>query len=156
MAVRVSTNKSGPNMTDIDYATVDQNANSYPSPILNHCGIPLRIQKTGQRCGTDNSNKFGTFLFADQNTGFAPLEWQRDVGEILIYREDGLPITSEDAWDYWTFLSCLMDYDMTIVDGKCYDTWRDIRRSKWFSSEGYTQFTMTLRRLEQENGDDDE
>jgi hypothetical protein len=109
------------------------------------------MQTTGARTGNShNSNRIGTYLRASARTGFAP-DWEGGVGEIILYREDGVSVTEENVDDYWVFLSSLMLYDMSEFGGRRYTSWSAIKASDWISPQGLTRFIETLRRMEDEN-----
>ena len=54
-------------------------------------------------------NQFVTYLMADTRSGFAPPEWQGNIGEVLLYRADGMPLTEKHVWLLWDWASRLMD-----------------------------------------------
>jgi hypothetical protein len=151
MAARLSADAHGDYVVTETDIVVDTTRRSAASPILNLCGIPLRIQKTGARtANVHNDNQMVTYLCADATSGFAPDFLQGNVGEVILYRQDGVPVTSDDVDDYWVFLSSLMNYDMSEFGDKQYNTWQDIRKSKWFSPEGLAELIAWLRQMEEE------
>jgi hypothetical protein len=84
------------------------------SPVLSMCGIPLAVvrsvaglQRQRRAAGLDNQR--ATYFMIDSGTGFAPDEWQWNVGEIILVRRDKKPITQSHFAVLWDFLNCILD-----------------------------------------------
>ena len=79
----------------------------YKSKIAYMCGIPLMIDWLNDK---KSDNQFATFLVADPLTGFAPFEFQKKAGTIILFREDEIELTIDDIDYIWEFFSMLMNY----------------------------------------------
>ena len=77
------------------------------SALLARCGCELRVVRLAPVASGDN--QFATYLMADPRSGFAPPEWQSNIGGVLLYRADGMPLTQQHAWLLWDWASRLMD-----------------------------------------------
>ena len=83
-----------------------KNQRLYKPPIPNACGVPLLLFK--QSVGS-NSNQPTTMLMCDTKSGFAPPEWQANVGECIAFRADGKDYTSTDQGIVHDYIMHLMD-----------------------------------------------
>ncbi len=82
-----------------------------PVPISQKIGFPLLVRRSedasaGRRLG---DNPHATWLMINPATGFAPAEWQRGVGNVIVARADG------EALEVKT-LGALTDYISDILD----------------------------------------
>jgi hypothetical protein len=53
--------------------------------------------------------QFATFAMVEPSSGYAPLQWQRAVGDCIVFRKDGMPMTREHVFVLWDFLNLLLD-----------------------------------------------
>ena len=83
-----------------------KNQRLYKPPIPNACGVPLLLFK---KSVGSNSNQPTTMLMCDTKTGFAPPEWQANVGECIAFRADGKDYTSTDQGIVHDYIMHLMD-----------------------------------------------
>jgi hypothetical protein len=88
------------------------------SPLLRACGIELRVVRLTPQGGLLPSseagraaldNQLATFLMADARSGLAPPAWQAGVGDVVLYRTDGMPLTARHAWALWDWVFDLMN-----------------------------------------------
>jgi hypothetical protein len=85
------------------------------SRVLAACGIPLRLVRTDATPTVNRppeaalDNQLATFAMIDPASGFAPPAWQQNIGEVLFFREDGLPLTCGHMALIWNFLCQLTD-----------------------------------------------
>ena len=77
-----------------------------PCPILSILGLPYALVKVRNVPG---SNQFATYLMVEPLTGFAPLSWQDDVGEVLLVNTDGRDTTVKHAQALWGYMYTLMN-----------------------------------------------
>lgn len=87
------------------------------APMSEIMGIPLRVMKyplhpkwkgTWINGEFSSDNPSATYMYADTNPssqwwGFAPAEWQRNVGSVVVVRDDRVPLTPEQTM-------CLCDF----------------------------------------------
>ena len=61
------------------------------------CGIPLQMAKVEPynplKERADYVNQWSTWFIIDATTGFAPMEWQSWVGQV-VFRKDHLPLST--------------------------------------------------------------
>ena len=72
-----------------------------PVPFSIARGTPFAVVKTTPCVENDvdgNVNLHATYMNIDLEVGFAPDEWQENVGPVLIFRTDGVDF-SESDWD---------------------------------------------------------
>lgn len=83
------------------------------SPVMKSAGLPVRLTRfmPAGACGylpyAHLDNQLATYLMVLTRDGLAPPDWQMNIGEVLIYREDGRPLqvaAVEGLWDYFNFL----------------------------------------------------
>ena len=48
-------------------------------------------------------------MMIDSNSGFAPPKWQSNIGSVVVWRQNGLPISADDMCLLNDFLSRLLD-----------------------------------------------
>lgn len=77
------------------------------SPALKLCGCPLIVKRLAD--GSSGDNQWATWLMIDPISGFAPQEWQRNVGKTLVYRPGGLDLDIDDMSSINEFLGDLLD-----------------------------------------------
>ena len=124
------------------------------SPVMNLVGVPLVVKKT--KPYTDLSswgatdNQKATYLMIEAASGFAPPQWQSNVGPVLVYRPGGLNLGYHDMWAIHSFLSKLLD---RYGDGEMFDpaTWLNSRKFQYIISQ--EPFVNLLNILD--NDDDD-
>ena len=78
--------------SDFERMLADEPGVNYSPPIPALSGVSLRLRRL-QR-GQDNQAT--TYLMAGPPHGFAPMEFQRDVGPCLVARADGKDYSSND------------------------------------------------------------
>lgn len=82
-------------------------------PISVRLGFPLRIARVLPRSKlTDRAhydNQWVTWMMIDSNSGFAPPKWQSNIGSVVVWRQNGLPISADDMCLLNDFLSRLLD-----------------------------------------------
>jgi hypothetical protein len=87
---------------------------TWRSPIMALCGIPLAVVQTrglppNAPIQSALDNQLACYVMADPVSGFAPLRWQSNVGEVTILRLDRQPFTDEHCSLIWNFFDHLMD-----------------------------------------------
>lgn len=92
----------------------------YRSEIMFICGVPLMMDWFNDE---KNDNKFATYLMIDPRNGWASDKFQKKVGTVVIYRQDGKDLSINFARCIYFFLCNLMNYD---INGKEYDSWREM------------------------------
>jgi len=64
-------------------------------------GIPFAVQKTTAlvpiRDCLDAVNQHATYLNVQLDSGLAPMEWQSNVGPVVVYRTDGQDMRVKDV-----------------------------------------------------------
>lgn len=102
-------------------------------PISVRLGFPLRIARVLPRSKlTDRAhydNQWVTWMMIDSNSGFAPPKWQSNIGSVVVWRQNGLPISADDMCLLNDFLSRLLDL-YPELDGEV-DPDRYITPSAW-------------------------
>ena len=85
--------------------------NTPPTPISQKIGFPLIVQRPvdQQIRGPAADNPHATWLMIDPRSGFAPPEWQKDVGNVLVARADKSPLDIKT-------LAAITDYISDILD----------------------------------------
>ena len=72
-----------------------------PVPFSIARGTPFAVVKTTPCVENDadgNVNQHATYMNINLENGFAPKEWQENVGPVLIFRTDGFDLRESD-WD---------------------------------------------------------
>ena len=88
-----------------------------PVPISQKIGFPLLVQhpsfpsltRNRETRGELTDNPHATWLMIDPNTGFAPAEWQSEVGDVVVARPDGQALETAT-------LAAITDYISDILD----------------------------------------
>ena len=82
-----------------------------PVPISHEIGYPLLVHRPQDRLvrGPLADNRHATWLMIEPSNGFAPMEWQSRVGNVIVARADG------GALEIST-LGAITDYVSDIVD----------------------------------------
>ena len=78
--------RQNPSMSPLSHARW---AHVHRSPLLHQCGVPLVVHRTeqpGARSRSAMQNRLATFLMIDVSSGFAPPDWQDDIGDVYIYK----------------------------------------------------------------------
>lgn len=75
--------------------------------MLDRCGVPVRIFDASRN--ERGNNQLATFFIVSTENGLAPPDWQNGVGEVLLFRSDGLPVTRSHVALLWNWFSELMD-----------------------------------------------
>ena len=85
--------------------------NTKPVPISEKIGYPLLVRRPGHEAqrGPLTDNQHATWLMIDPTTGFAPAEWQSEVGNVFVARVDGQALETET-------LGAITDYISDILD----------------------------------------
>ena len=85
--------------------------NTKPVPISQKIGFPLLVGRPMNESmrGPLTDNQHATWLMIDPITGFAPLEWQSRVGNVLVARADGKALETNT-------LGAITDYISDILD----------------------------------------
>jgi hypothetical protein len=86
---------------------------SLPTEMSIQLELPLLVQRLNHRDivpgDTYHKNRPATFLQMRPCSGFAPLDWQRKIGAVMVVRMDRKPLSClhlEAIWRYhWTLLS---------------------------------------------------
>ena len=126
---------------------------SEDSRVLNMCGIPLALLRTREGLQSlprlaDLDNQPATFFMIDPTSGLAPDCWQWNIGEVTVFRRDGVPFTSTHFWALWDFFCCVMeDYnDMSprevaakYFSPRAFRKWLDARYSPENGGRGQAQ-----------------
>lgn len=83
------------------------------SSVMEMVGVPLMVTKTKPYTNLSGwgagDNQKATYLMIKPNDGLAPMEWQRDVGPVLVYRPGGLDFGFYDMWAVHSFICNLLD-----------------------------------------------
>ena len=113
-----------------------QDSRHYPSvscPIAAKLGFPLRIAKvrprTVLRSRPDYDNQWVTWMMIDLVSGFAPSQWQGNIGPVVVWREDGGDVSSDDMCLLNDYLDGLLDQYSEGPGSVVPD--RDINPSVW-------------------------
>ncbi|EQL02298.1 ectomycorrhiza-upregulated zf-MYND domain-containing protein [Ophiocordyceps sinensis CO18] len=73
--------------------------------------VPLVFHRAGtqsvNRAGLDN--QIATYLNIDANSGFAPPEWQSNVGTVVVARKDRKPLCPQHLEGVWMFCDYILD-----------------------------------------------
>jgi tetratricopeptide (TPR) repeat protein len=117
------------------------------SRVMHMCGVPLALLRAREglqalpRSG-EFDNQPATYFMMDPTSGYAPDDWQWNVGEVTLFRRDGVPFTSTHFWVLWDFFNCITD------------DYGDLRPSevaaKYFSPRGFRRWLDA--RYSPENG----
>ena len=71
-----------------------------PCPLSVCIGTPFTVTKTSPRVVLEDPaalvNQHATWLNIELDSGFAPLEWQMNVGPVIVARTDGKNMTTDD------------------------------------------------------------
>ena len=83
-----------------------------PVPAL--LGIPLHVTRVRPRPPelvdrADFDNQWATWMMIEPVSGFAPPRWQAHVGPVVVWRPDGVAVSSHDMCLLNDFLSALLD-----------------------------------------------
>lgn len=82
-------------------------------PVMKLCGLPLFVKKVKPyRYLSDfgaADNQRATYLMIEPHNGFAPHQWQNNVGPVLVYRPGGLDLSYHD-------MVCVNTYFFEILD----------------------------------------
>ncbi|KAJ3526579.1 hypothetical protein NMY22_g10109 [Coprinellus aureogranulatus] len=84
------------------------------APLPKRVGIPLIVYKQPrppreryQRERLDNQKT--TYLMIDPVTGFAPAQWQQDIGTVTVIRADHKPLTLPEIETIWMYQDWILD-----------------------------------------------
>jgi hypothetical protein len=108
------------------------------SRVVHMCGIPLALMRAKHGLqklprSAELDNQAATYLMIDPATGFAPADWQWNIGEVTVFRRDGKPFTNGHFWVLWDLLSCaLEDYGDSVPPAKI--------RARYFSPTGFRRW----------------
>ena len=93
-----------------DHPMFEESGNS---PVMERCGIPLVIKKVKPKSKlthqAEYDNQWATWCMIDTVYGMAPMEWQKGVGPVLIYRPGGLNFNDSDMDIVGDYLGHLLD-----------------------------------------------
>ena len=71
-----------------------------PCPLSVCIGTPFAVTKTSPSVELESSaalvNQHATWLNIELDSGFAPFEWQMNVGPVIVARTDGQDMTMDD------------------------------------------------------------
>ncbi|KAF8064442.1 hypothetical protein FPV67DRAFT_223242 [Lyophyllum atratum] len=86
------------------------------APVSRAINLPLVVYRHVRRPWTERptqdgglDNQIATYLMIDRTSGFASLEYQKQVGTITVMRKDGKALTHESIETIWTFHRGLLD-----------------------------------------------
>ncbi|KJZ69459.1 hypothetical protein HIM_11142 [Hirsutella minnesotensis 3608] len=84
-----------------------QSAPSVPALIE----LPLVLYRTGTQSANeaDLDNQIATYLNIDADSGFAPPEWQSQVGTVVVARKDRKPFYPQHLEGVWMFCDHILD-----------------------------------------------
>lgn len=82
-----------------------------PVPISQKIGFPLLVRRSEVEParGPLGDNPHATWLMIDPATGFAPAEWQRDVGSVVVARADRETLETDTLGAITDYISDIMD-----------------------------------------------
>mmetsp|Transcript_9493 Transcript_9493/g.15763 ORF Transcript_9493/g.15763 Transcript_9493/m.15763 type:complete len:154 (-) Transcript_9493:45-506(-) len=82
-------------------------------PIAARLGFPLRIAKVRSRTvlrdRPDYDNQWVTWMMIELGSGFAPMEWQGNIGPVVAWRDDGGDVSADDMCLLNDYLDGLLD-----------------------------------------------
>jgi hypothetical protein len=107
-------------LESIQYDPTSPIGKQYRSKIMFLCGVPLMMDWFGDE---KDDNQFATWLMAEPKHGFAPYQFQRKAGTVVIFRQDGKDLSINDAQCVYDFLSDLMNY---MANNKEYESWYEM------------------------------
>ncbi|XP_044714691.1 uncharacterized protein HRG_11726 [Hirsutella rhossiliensis] len=73
--------------------------------------VPLVLDRTGTQSvnEADLDNQIATYLNIDANSGFAPPDWQSQVGTVVVARKDRKPFYPQHLEGVWMFCDHILD-----------------------------------------------
>ncbi|XP_044714430.1 uncharacterized protein HRG_12009 [Hirsutella rhossiliensis] len=73
--------------------------------------VPLVLYRTGTQSANeaDLDNQIATYLNIDADSGFAPPEWQSQVGTVVVARKDRRPFYPQHLEGVWMFCDHILD-----------------------------------------------
>ncbi|KIK56579.1 hypothetical protein GYMLUDRAFT_263530 [Collybiopsis luxurians FD-317 M1] len=80
-----------------------------PCPVTKLLGVPLVIYRMSLS-GDPWTNEIAVKLRIEASNAFAPLDWQLDLGECIVVREDRKPLTMALLETIYKFISDLFNY----------------------------------------------
>eukprot|EP00672_Neobodo_designis_P015900 CAMPEP_0174837994 /NCGR_PEP_ID=MMETSP1114-20130205/7122_1 /TAXON_ID=312471 /ORGANISM="Neobodo designis, Strain CCAP 1951/1" /LENGTH=343 /DNA_ID=CAMNT_0016072083 /DNA_START=40 /DNA_END=1071 /DNA_ORIENTATION=+ len=84
--------------------------NAHKCPWMNAIGFPICMVRMGCRAtGAAADNVVGTWAMIDVETGWAPREFQRQVGDVFFFRSDGEPVDIRLVTHMHNYHSQLLD-----------------------------------------------
>lgn len=133
----------------IEDIEINPSETDYTSDIMEKVGFPISIKRLTPI--TDNyppikekDNQLATFLMINPKTGFAPMEWQKNVGAVILYRKDDKKLEREDIELLWDYLAGLMNFDLW---DNSYTSWKDISKSKWLTPSGFQEHCKRFKEI---------
>lgn len=81
-------------------------------PVPGLINIPLVLHRMGTQSANkaDLDNQIATYLNIEADHGFAPQEWQSNVGTVLVARKDKKPLFPQHLEGVWMYCSYILDY----------------------------------------------
>jgi len=82
------------------------------SPISELIGFPLKVARVESHIKltdpSDFDNQWASSFMVDPISGLAPVQWQTDVGPVVMWRQDGGSLSADDAGLLQSFISDLL------------------------------------------------
>ncbi|KAM4064313.1 putative ectomycorrhiza-upregulated zf-mynd domain-containing protein [Hirsutella rhossiliensis] len=98
--------------------------------------VPLVLYRTGTQSvnEADLDNQIATYLNIDADSGFAPPEWQSQVGTVVVARKDRRPFYPQHLEGVWMFCDHILDL---FGEGDGPPRWLYSRQAfeKWWGGE---------------------
>ncbi|XP_044720172.1 uncharacterized protein HRG_06761 [Hirsutella rhossiliensis] len=84
---------------------------THASPPMGLIEVPLVLDRTGTQSvnEADLDNQIATYLNIDANSGFAPPDWQSQVGTVVVARKDRKPFYPQHLEGVWMFCDHILD-----------------------------------------------
>ncbi|KAI1774545.1 hypothetical protein F4818DRAFT_418218 [Hypoxylon cercidicola] len=115
MGVQLNCQEQGSTMCRIKVARTHpiRNGQGEVSPISRLVGMPLRLRKNQERFA-DWGNQTACWMMVDVDIdneawGFAPMQWQLHINNVLAVREDGQDLTVQNVMDLHCFCADFLD-----------------------------------------------
>lgn len=112
-------------LTPVQYEKDKAIGKVYRSKVMHLCGIPIMMDWLNDN---KSDNQFATYLLVEPQTGYAPLNFQQKVGTVILFRQDGVPLTKDIVEMIWNFLASLLCYSVVSEENILleFNSWRDM------------------------------
>jgi len=80
-------------------------------PVPGLIGVPLVLYRVGTRSTNqaELDNQIATYISIDDESGFAPPEWQSHVGTVIAARKDRKPLPPQHLEGVWMYCDYILD-----------------------------------------------